>query len=95
MTHSTTAHAQHFEQKDFAHGLPKMHFRDQFVAINVGNISPTLFRKKINDFRFLGKKETASNVLLTMAARVCALYYASVQVSCTRQILKEKFSQNF
>ena len=41
MTHGTTAHAQHLRQKEFVHELPEMVFQDQFVAINVGNISPS------------------------------------------------------
>ena len=65
-----------FVEKDFAHKLPKMDFQDQVsIAINVGNISPTVFRKKkINNSKFLGKKKVAAKVLLTMVAKVHALY---------------------
>ena len=36
-----TAHDQHVQQKDFVHGMSHDGFlRDQFVAINVENISP-------------------------------------------------------
>ena len=53
--------------------------------------------KKI-DVKFLVKKKAAAKVLYTMVAKVHALYYVAVlrvQVSCTRQIAKQKFSQNF
>ena len=46
MWRSTAAHAQHLQQKDFAHELPKVDFQDQFVAINVDKVSPTVFRKE-------------------------------------------------
>ena len=82
MTHITPAYAQHLKQKHFAQELPKMDFQNQFIAINFGNISPTVL-KKINDFKFLGKKKAAAKVLLTMLAKVRAL--------CCQEI----FSQNF
>ena len=50
-----------------------MDFQNQFIAINLGNILPTVL-KKINDFKFLGKKKNAANVLLTMLAKVRTLY---------------------
>ena len=50
-----------------------MDFQNQFIAINLGNILPTVL-KKINDFKFLGTKEAAAKVLLTMLANVRALY---------------------
>ena len=53
--------------------MPKMDFQDQFIAINFGNISTTVL-KRINDFKFLGKKKAAANVLLSMLAKVRALY---------------------
>ena len=46
MWRSTAAHAQHLQQKDFVHELPKVDFKDQFVAINVDKVSPTVFRKE-------------------------------------------------
>ena len=61
-----------------------MDFQDQFIAINFGNISPTVL-KKINDFKFLGKKKAAANVLLSMLAKVRALY-------CQANIFKKLLS---
>ena len=54
------------KQKDFAHELPKMAFQDQFIAINVDNISPTVFKEKkeINDFKFLGKQKAAAKTFV-------------------------------
>ena len=45
-----------------------MGFHHQFVGINVGNISPSdriqqKKKKKINDYKFLGKKNAAVKVL--------------------------------
>ena len=54
-----------------------MDFQDQFIAIIFGNISPTVL-KKINDFKFLGKKKVAAKVLLTLLAKVLALYYQAI-----------------
>ena len=50
----------HFSKKDIVSEFPKMDFQDQSVPISVGIISPTVFRKKINDFKFLGKKKVAA-----------------------------------
>ena len=44
-----------------------MTFQDQLVAINVGNVSPNHIQKK-------RKKEAAAKVLLTMLAKMRALY---------------------
>ena len=76
MAHSTTTLAQHLWKKYFVHELPKMDSQDQFVAVNVTNISPTEFRKKINsDAKFLEKKTTTTKVMLTMVPKECALNY--------------------
>ena len=76
MWRSTTAHAQHLQQKDFAHELPKVDFQDQFVAINVDKVSSTVFRKENEWFQFSGKKKAAAKVLLTMVPNVRMLFYA-------------------
>lgn len=63
-----------------------MNFPDEFVTINVGNIRPTVLRKlEINYFKFL-----AVSCCLN-----CARAVFGVQVSCTRQITKQNFSQPF
>ena len=49
----------------------------------MGNISHTVFEKKINDFKFLGNNDVQS-----------ALAVLRVQVSCTRHTVEHKFSQN-
>ena len=47
------------KQKDFAHELPEMVFQDQFVAINVGNISPSdSILKKNRWLQVSGKEES-------------------------------------
>ena len=40
------AHAQHLQQNEFVRELPKMDFQDKFVATNVENVSPIVFRKE-------------------------------------------------
>ena len=54
-----------------------------------------LYLEKINDFKFLEKKKAAAKVFLPMVPNLHALHYAYVQISCMRQIAKQKFSQNF
>ena len=76
MWRSTAAHAQHLQQKDFAHELPKVDFQDQFVAINVDKVSPIVFRKENQRFQASGKKKAAAKVLLTMVPNVRMLFYA-------------------
>ena len=61
-----------FVQKHFAQEFPKMDFQDQFVAINFGNISLTILKRSTIDF--MGKKKGTASVLLTMVAKVGALY---------------------
>ena len=65
------------KKKTLCQESPKMDFQDQFIAIIFGNISPTVL-KKINDFKFLGKKKVAAKVLLTLLAKVLALYYQAI-----------------
>ena len=57
--------------EDFAQELSRIDFQDQFMAINFSHISLTIL-KKVNDF--MGKKKGTASVLLTMVAKVRALY---------------------
>ena len=81
MTHGTTAHAQHLRQKEFVHELPEMVFQDQFVAINVGNISTSdrIQQKKSMIASFWERRQLPPKFcLLEMVAKVRALYYPAL-----------------
>ena len=41
-----------------------MAFQDQFITINVDNVSPTVLKKKISDFKFLVKQKAAAKIFV-------------------------------
>ena len=85
-----TAQAQHLQQKDFAHKLPKMGFQEQFVAINVKNISPTVFRKENQQISRLRKgRKPLLRFTDNDKLSVCAVLH--VQVSFMHQVTKRNF----
>ena len=74
-----------------AHKLSRMNFQDQFVAVNVENILPIVFRKDT-----ISENETSRKVMLKVL-KVQALLPVQVTTycSCMHQIAKQKFSGKF
>lgn len=89
----TSYDAEHLQPVDFAYESAKLAFQEQFVPINVENISYWIQKRKSIYFKFLRKEKTAAKFCWQWCVNAPAEF--RVQVGCTRQITKQKLSRNF